>query len=440
MNKPVQKPLRSRRIAPGSTNSPLVFLQLESRQLLAADLTNLILFEMRSFGITSASQAGIFSSTGRHNCGPDLPGAQQSGSTNAWENAKTEDPAGPVGPSTNPSTGVVDASDTEIRNEDHDAGDGDHCEGALINFLLGPGSASYNLSTNEVIHGSGLAMVDRFLVQGGNHQWNGFAQNNSNVANVGAPVSSIQYQTNSPNQSTNQNLAIAQQRGVEQAPIDPLNSGLLTELTPVSWLSSIDDSPLQRIPLNQLELPTQRDNYFSELEQDQAMGFQTQATTSFAARTGQIESQQLFAISQTNQELELVTMIVDADFAKTPTPNEFLISMVDFQVNLLARPNSSDQQAARQQCEVELQEFLADRFEFSVPIQIGMTRSEESLAVQRKDGLRDWVPTNLVWLASAVAPIYLSVVNAVAPRHTARPAQPVLEITRGQHRPQAIQD
>ena len=106
----------------------------------------------------------------------------------------------------------------------------------------------------------------------------------------------------------------------------------------------------------------------------------------------------------------VVTMIVDADFAKTPTPNEFLISMVDLQVNLLAPPNSSDQQAARQQCEVELQEFLADRFEFSVPIQIGMTQSEEFLAVQRKDGLRDWVPTNLVWLASAVAPDRKSVV------------------------------
>ncbi len=439
MNKPVQKPLRCRRIAHGSTSSPLVFFQLESRQLLAADLTNLIPVEMRSFGSTIASHAGSLSSAGLHNCGPDLQGPQQSNATNAGENAETGAP-GPVGPSTNPSTGVVDASDTEISDDDHDAGHDDHCGGALTNYPVGPGSASDNLSTNEVIHDSGSATVDRFLVQGGNPQWNGLAQNNSNVANVGAPISSIQFQENSPNQSTNQNLAIAQQRGVGQAPIDPLNSGLLTELTPVSWLSSIDDSPLQSIPLNQVELPTQRDNYFSELEQDQATGFQTQATTSFAARTGHIESQQLFAISQTNQELELVTMIVDADFAQTPTPNEFPIPRVDVQVNLVARPISSDQPAARQQCEVELQEILADRFEFSVPIQIGVTQSEELLAVQRNEGLRAWVPTNLVWLASAVAPIYLSLVNAVSPRHAARPAQPVLEIKRGQNPPPVIQD
>ena len=437
MNKPVQKPLRSRRIAHCSTSSPLVFFQLESRQLLA--VTKLIPFEMRSFGDTIASQASSLSSAGLHNCGPDLQGTQQSGATNTGENAETEAP-GPVDPSTNPSTGVVDASDTEISDEDHDAGHNDHCEGALTNYPFGPGSASYNLSTNEVIHDSGSATVDRFLVQSSNPQWNGLAQNNSNVANVGAPVSSIQFQENSPNQSTNQNLAIAPQRGVDQAPIDPLNAGLLTELTPISWLSSMDDSPLRRIPLKQAELTPQLDNYFSELDQGRSMGFQTPGTTSFAARTGQIESQQLFVISQPNQELELVTMIVDADFAKTHTTNELPIPMVGLPVTLAARPNSSDQQAASQHDADALLGLLADRLEFSIPIQIGVTQSEELLAVQRNESLRDWVPTNLVWLASAVAPIYLSLVNAVAPRPAARPARQGLEIKVGQNRRQAIGD
>ncbi len=438
MNKPVQKPLRSRRMAHCSMSSPLAFLQLESRQLLAADLTNLIPFEMRSFGDTIASQASSLSSNGLHNCGPYLQGAQQSGSTNALENAETEAP-GPVGPSTNPSAGAVDASDTEIGDEDNNAGRDDHCEGALTNYPIGPGSASYIPATNEVIHDPGSATVDRFLVQGGIPQWNGFAQNNSNVANFSASVSSIQYQENSPNQSTNQNLAIAQQRVSDQAPIDSLNSGLLTELTPISWLSSIDDSPLQRIPLNQAELTTPLGNYFSELDQDQTMGFQTPATTSLAARTGQIESQQLFAISQPNQELELVTMIVDADFAKAHKTNELPIPMVDLQVTFAARPNSSDQQAASQPDADALPELLANRLEFNIP-QPGATQSEELLAVQRRESLRAWVPTNLVWLASAIAPIYLSLVNAVAPRPEARPARQGLEIKVVQNRRQAFRD